>query len=86
VCPLDFCSKTVSKIEDDFNLKLHLSKHHNLTVTEIQQCSLCPLKALSKEDLRAHQEEEHTSERAHCYLCDKVPVLLYSLKPEDVDT
>ena len=71
ICPLEFCSKTVSKIEDDFNLKLHLSKYHSLQLSEIFPCELCPLKALSEEDLRAHQEEEHPSARAQCYLCHK---------------
>jgi hypothetical protein len=56
-CPLDSCTKTISKIEDDFNLKLHLSKFHSLPQpTDIVQCELCPLKTLNREDMAAHRQ------------------------------
>jgi hypothetical protein len=62
----------VSKIEDDFNLKLHLEKWHNLELVEVVQCDLCPLKVLSEKDLTAHKEAEHPHLCSKCYLCEKV--------------
>jgi len=71
MCPLPDCNKTVSKLEDDHGLKLHLSSHHSLQVEAIYHCRLCPQKCLSKDDLSGHIEVEHRGvDQINCSHCD----------------
>jgi len=70
-CPLQDCSKTVSKLEDDHCLKLHLASHHDLQVDTIHHCHLCPQKCLSHDDLVGHLEVDHLGlNHTTCPLCD----------------
>ena len=71
-CPVDDCPKTISKLEDDFNLKNHLLSHHNFQVDKVYHCHLCPSKLLSQDDYNGHLEIDHDSKsHVNCVICEK---------------
>ena len=71
-CPLEDCPKTISKIEDDYNLKTHLLSYHDLKIDKIYPCHLCPKKLLSPDDFAGHLEIDHDSAtEVSCVVCNK---------------
>jgi len=71
-CPLEDCPKTISKIEDDYNLKTHLLSFHHFQVERIYHCHLCPQKLLSPDDYMGHLEIGHNSAtEVSCVICKK---------------
>ena len=71
-CPLEDCPKTISKIEDDYNLKTHLLSYHDIRIERVYPCHLCPQKLLSPDDYAGHLEIDHeAATEVHCVVCKK---------------
>lgn len=71
-CPIPSCARSVSKLDDDHSLKLHLSNHHGHKVDKVHHCHLCPQKLLDSGQLKDHLAEDHHGlDHIQCPQCDK---------------